>query len=279
MRSILGLFLVFALTCISYAQSVPKLSLRDSHSKLRNSGNNSEFSAKGKDFSFTINPYIWGMAVGGTVSLPNIPSGYPQTYEFNKSFSDAVSNLKFAFMAGGRLKYKQVSLLYDIVYTNLKNFGATIPSSQQLTSANITFKEFITDLSIAYRINTGSKTTTLDVYAGARFWAVDLETTIIPPNQPQVMLSGSKSWVDPLIGVQANFTLSKEWYSYVRSDFGGFGANSNWSFMMVGGFGYKFNPNWNTSLGLKYLGVDYEKEKFLFKVNQYGLLLSLGYWY
>jgi hypothetical protein len=279
MRTILALFLTLVISCISNAQIDSKLTLNDRESKLRNSGFIPEFNAKAKDFSFTINPYIWGMAVGGTLALPNIPSGYPQSFEFNKSFSDAVSNLKFAFMAGGRLKYKQVSLLYDIVYTNLKDFGATIPNSQQLTSANITFKEFITDLSIAYRINTGSKTTTLDVYAGARFWAVDLETTIIPPNQPQVMLSGSKSWVDPLIGVQANFALSKEWYSYLRSDFGGFGANSNWSFMMVGGFGYKFNPNWNTSLGLKYLGVDYEKEKFLFKVNQYGLLLSLGYWY
>lgn len=279
MKSILTLFLALVLSGIAYAQFDPKLSLNDNQSKLRNSGITPELNAKAKDFSFTINPYIWGMAVGGTVALPNIPSGYPQSFEFNKSFSDAVSNLKFAFMAGGRLKYKQVSLLYDIVYANLKDFGATIPNSQQLTSANITFKEFITDLSIAYRINTGSKTTTLDVYAGARFWAVDLETTIIPPNQPQVMLSGSKSWVDPIVGLQANFALSKELYSYLRSDFGGFGANSNWSFMMVGGFGYKFNPNWNTSLGIKYLGVDFEKEKFLFKVNQYGLLLSLGYWY
>ncbi|MBK8382603.1 MAG: hypothetical protein IPL16_12080 [Ignavibacteria bacterium] len=49
--------------------------------------------------------------------------------------------------------------------------------------------------------------------------------------------------------------------------------------MILGGFGYKFAPNWNTSLGVKDLSVDYNKDGYLFNLNQYGLILSIGYVY
>ena len=236
--------------------------------------------SKPNDFSFTINPYLWGIATQGTVGVPNTPSGYPQTYEFSESFSDALENLKMAFMIGGRLKYKRVSFFYDLVYTNLKNFDATVPDGHGLASANTTNKEFITDLSIGYEFYKG-KTTFLDVYGGARIWALESELTLIPTNTtiPTTMLSKSNSWVDPIIGINARFLMGKKWFSYLRSDFGGFGVSSSWNFMILGGFGYAFNPNWNTSLGIKNIGLDYDKDNYKWNVNQYGLFLSFGYRY
>lgn len=236
--------------------------------------------SKPKEFSFTINPYLWLIATQGTVGVPNTPSGYPQTYEFSESVSDALENLKMAFMIGGRLKYKRVSFFYDLAYVNLKNFDATVPDGRGLASANTSSKELITDLSFGYEFYK-SKTTFLDVYGGARIWSLESELTLVPTNTaiPSTMLSESRSWVDPIIGINARFLLGKKWFSYLRSDFGGFGVSSSWNFMILGGFGYDFNPNWNTSLGIKNLGLDYDKDSYKWNVNQYGFLISLGYRY
>lgn len=273
----------YALTGIAFPQDFNNLKINDFkklNSITKNVNPIDSKKVKQKDISFTINPYLWLIAAGGTLSIPNIPSGYPQYYDFSKSVSDGLKNMKFAFMVGGKLKYKKVSFYYDVVYINLKNFGATVPEGSGLNSANTTNKEFITDLSIGYDVHKG-KTSFVDLYAGARIWALKSEITLIPSDKglSNEMLSSNSSWVDPIVGVNAKFLMGKKWFSYIRSDFGGFGVSSSWNFMMLGGFGYDLNPNWNTTLGLKYLGLDYDKDKTRWNVNQYGILISLGYRY
>ncbi|MBK6504382.1 MAG: hypothetical protein IPG02_01600 [Ignavibacteria bacterium] len=251
---------------------------------IGNKGNAKELNgdivaAKTKDFTFTINPYVWFTGVGGSVGIPDISDGYPPYVEFNKSFSDLAGSLKFALMVAGKFKYKKVILLYDVDYMNLKDFDATVPDGYGLASANPSFKQLTTDLALAYSIGTGSKNVSLDVYGGTRIWSLKTEITFNGTNGTQVMKSGDKSWVDPIFGFQADFILSKQWFSYVKTDFGGLGVNSDWTYMLIGGVGYKFSPQWNTSFGLKYLGVSLDKDKTVWKVNEAGLLLSLGYIY
>ncbi len=280
MKNLLLFLLLFTFSVNAVSQEIPVI---NNLSKLNNSLSSSESvetnAPKKKDFWFTVNPYLWTIAMGGTVGIPNTPSGYPKTYEFNKSFSDALSNLKMAFMIGGKFKYKRINLFYDIVYANLKDFDVTLPVGSGLTKANTTNKEFITDLSLGYSFPTTSKSVFLDAYAGVRIWSTETEITLIPPSGQTFMGSVSRSWVDPIVGINASFILSKQWFSYLRTDFGGFGANSEYTFMILGGFGYKFNPNLNTTLGIKNLSVDYNKDERRFNVNQYGLILSLGYSY
>lgn len=276
------LVLTFSVNAIS-GDKYPEIPVINNLSKLNSiisSGkSNDKKIPKPKDFSFTVNPYLWTIAAGGTIGIPNSPSGYPKSYEFNKSFSDAVKNLKMAFMIGGKFKYKRVSLYYDMVYINLKQFDLKIPEGYGILSANTTSKQFITDLSLAYSFPMSNKNIALDAYAGTRIWATDNEITLLLNDNSQNMKSSSKSWVDPIVGINAKFQLSKSWFAYVRSDFGGFGANSQYTFMFLGGFGYKFAPNWNTTLGVKDLSVDYNKDNYLFNLNQYGLILSIGYVY
>lgn len=278
-----NLFLFLLLVTFSSNAISQEIPVVNNLSKLNNSLGSSESieknAPKKKDFWFTVNPYLWTVAMGGTVGIPNSPSGYPKTFEFNKSFSDNFENLKMAFMIGGKFKYKRINLFYDIVYANLKNFDVTLPNGTGLVSANTTIKEVITDLSLGYSFPTSSKTVFLDAYAGVRIWATENEITLNEQNGQVLMSSKSNSWVDPIVGINASFLLSKQWFSYLRSDFGGFGTNSEYSFNILGGFGYKFNPNLNTSLGIKNLSVDYNKDGYRFNLNQYGLILSLGYSY
>ncbi len=284
MKKIFLSFLLVVFACSAFAQQNTVPGYIDKTQGIDNYNFQKELNgdivaAKTKDFTFTINPYIWFTGVGGSVGIPDISDGYPPYVEFNKSFSDLAGSLKFALMVAGKFKYKKVSLLYDVDYMNLKDFDATVPDGYGLASANPSFKQLTTDLALAYSIGTGSKNVSLDVYGGTRIWSLKTEITFNGTNGTQVMKSGDKSWVDPIFGFQADFILSKQWFSYVKTDFGGLGVNSDWTYMLIGGVGYKFSPQWNTSFGLKYLGVSLDKDKTVWKVNEAGLLLSLGYIY
>ncbi len=281
MKTLLTLLLCIVTSGFAVSDGLPEdeLDLKTTEPAGEMSGTQQK--VKSKDFSFTVNPYIWMMGATGTVGVPNTPSGYPRSVSFNETFADAVGNIKFAFMAGGKFKYKSVSLLYDIVYANMKAFDVANPSGQGLATGDVTLKEFVTDLALAYRIPSKSTATFVDVYAGTRIWAMDQEITLDPvdPNLQSKMFSNSNSWVDPLIGVKADFTMAKDWFTYVKMDFGGFGVSSDWTLMALAGCGYKFNQNWNTSLGIKYLGLEYNKDNLYLNVDEYGLALTLGYWY
>lgn len=283
MKSILLMLFAFAITLNVSAQDVKELPVIRNLNQIN--GNKSagktedKKTPKPRDFGFTINPYVWFMAVGGTVGVPTTPSGYPKTYEFQKSISDGLKNLKMAAMIGGKLRYKQVSLYYDFVYINLKRFGVKVPDGYGIVSANTTNKELITDLSVGYKIPSKSKTTTVNAYAGVRIWNLESEMTFIDLQNASKMVSKTTSWVDPIIGIHANFLMGKKWFSYIRSDFGGFNANSAYSFMIMGGVGYDFTPHFNSSFALRDLSVDYNKNGTRWNVNQYGFLISLGYRY
>lgn len=232
-----------------------------------------------KNFNFSINPYAWFSAVGGTV-------GYYQgeKFGFNKSFTDAVKYLKMAAAVTGKFKYKRVSFVYDISYLNLKGFGteSSAPKSLNIYSANWTVKQALYDLFLAYLFPSKSKTVMVDIYAGGRLWDLETEATILDTNGTQSPNKVfSNSWLDPVIGVNAEYILSKDmrWFAYTKGDIGGFGVNSQMTWQLTAGAGYMLGKNFPLSLGFKYVGVNYDKNALDWTVNEYGLALSIGYRY
>lgn len=243
-----------------------------------------------KVFNFSINPYVWFMAVGGTV-------GYyeDQKFAFNKSFSDAVKYLKMAAAVAGKFKYKRVSFVYDISYVNLKGFGTEVPAENapHILSSNWTVKQTLYDLFLTYLFPSKSKSAMVDIYVGTRIWALNTEATImradtIQPADGYTIVDTTQSqkgynntWVDPVIGVNSEFVLSKDrkWIAYAKGDIGGFGVNSQMTWQMTAGAGYMLSPNFPLTLGFKYVGVNYDKEAKNWTVNDYGPILSIGYRY
>jgi hypothetical protein len=226
---------------------------------------------KEKDFTFTVNPYLWTVAIGGSVqhssSLP---------YYFDLNFTDAVKDWKMAAMLAGRFKYKSVSLLYDVVYLSMKP-DLYVPVYTGYASGTSDIKQFVGDFSLAYRIPLNIRTIQLDFYGGVRVWSLDTKIDLTSSYGPTYSNDNSKTWVDPIIGVGGYFVLSKVWFSYFKADIGGFSVASDWTSTFAWAFGYKFSDHWNTSLGLKHLNIDYDKDKFMWDVSEYGLLLTLGY--
>lgn len=252
------------------------------HSKKKADKN----AAKPKAFNFSVNPYIWFAGVGGTVGYG--PDG--GKYSFNKSFSEGIKYLKMAAALAGKFKYKQVSFLYDICYVNLKGFETEVPVGKGISSANWTVKQTLYDLFVSYLFPSKNKNTMIDIYAGTRIWAMEFEATFslddtlhrvsgdIPPGEYKEP-AYSNTWVDPVIGVNSEFRLGKQWFAYLKGDIGGFSVNSQMTWQMTGGFAYMISPNWPVTFGFKYVGVNYDKEAKNWTVNEYGPIITIGYRY
>lgn len=238
-------------------------------------------SKKANKFTFSINPYLWTVAVGGDVSIPQID----KTFSFNVSFSDAIKNLKMAFMVNGKFKYDRVSLLYDIVYYKLKNFGATLPvDTIQYTgktigkpvSANTTITNTIMDLALAYVFPQQTPGFSLTGYLGTRIWMTNNGITLIDSTGKQDMLEADKTWVDPILGLNGEWVLSKHWGLDIKGDIGGFGVNSQFTLMLATVVAYRVSDNFNILGGIKYLGVNYVDSGYETNLNQYGFVLGVG---
>ena len=196
-----------------------------------------------KKFNFSIMPYAWFSAVGGTVGYDSLGN----KYGFNKSFSDAVKYLKMAAAVAGKFKYERVSFVYDISYL--------FPSS--------------------------SKKTMVDIYGGGRLFAFNNASTIIDSNGTQRMNEYNNSFLDPVIGVNAEYVLDSKgkWVAWTKGDIGGFGVNSQMTWQLNAGAGYMLAPEVPLTLGFKYVGVNHDKNAFNWTVNEYGLTLGIGYRY
>lgn len=229
-----------------------------------------------KKFSFSIMPYAWFASIGGTVGEFD-----GEKYGFNKGFTFSNLHMYAAFV--GKIKYERVSFVFDISYVNYKSFGTTSqnPNLPQELAANTTAKQAVFDLFIAYLFPSKGKTM-VDIYGGGRLWNLDLEATVIKPDGTQNTAPGySNSWLDPVLGVNAEFVLSsdRKWAAWTKGDIGGFGVNSQMTWQMNVGVAYMLSPNFPLTLGFKYLGVNYYKNNLNWTVNEYGPTLGIGYRY
>lgn len=228
---------------------------------------------KEKDFSFTINPYLWTMATGGTAGVPGAG-----VYSFNLKFTDAVKDLQFAAMVAGRFQYKPVSLMYDLAYLKIKpELSIPVTNTGGYITGSSEFEQFVGDFSLGYRIPIRDKAVQLDCYGGVRVWSLSNTINLTTPGGVTESHSASKTFVDPIFGAIVNFDFAKKWFTYLRGDIGGFGAASDFTSVFMWGVGYKFDEHWNTSFGLKSLYTNYDQERIVWDVWETGLLLSAGY--
>jgi len=91
-------------------------------------------------------------------------------------------------------------------------------------------------------------------------------------------ISHKEDWIDPIIGLKG---LSPLWRSkfFISGAFafGGFGVGSDFMWDASVNLGYQWTKGFSTTLGYRYLDVDYEDGDFLYDVAQDGLVLGLSW--
>lgn len=105
--------------------------------------------------------------------------------------------------------------------------------------------------------------------------------TVIDTNGTQRMTAYNNSFLDPVIGVNAEYVLDQKgkWVAWSKGDIGGFGVNSQMTWQLNAGAGYMLAPQVPLTLGFKYVGVNHDKNRFNWTVNEYGFTLGIGYRY
>lgn len=234
---------------------------------------------KKKEFSFGINAYMWLTSLNGEAAVPNdnplLPPQTPVT-DVSMSLSETIENLKIAAMLAGSLRYRDFGLLFDVSYSKMK-FDGEVPLQSGFIYSSLTSKSFTGDFDIAYRIPLKNKNIALDCYAGIRLINQDNTLDLTYANTQLLSKNSTKTWVDPVIGAASEFQLGKNWFLYFKGDVGGFGISSKFTWLLAGLGGYRFADHWQASVGFKALGVNYDKDYYLWNATTYGTLLSFGY--
>ncbi|MES2438084.1 MAG: hypothetical protein V4584_03410 [Verrucomicrobiota bacterium] len=88
--------------------------------------------------------------------------------------------------------------------------------------------------------------------------------------------TAERDWLDPIVGVRAQWNINERFYLAGKSDVGGFGVGSDLAWTLQASLGYNFTHNVSAELGYRYLHTDYTDGAFKYDVAQAGLFTSLN---
>ena len=114
----------------------------------------------------------------------------------------------------------------------------------------------------------------LDVMAGARVWSVDTTVSIEGGLLGSRERSDGETWVDPLVGAKGEFNITPQIFTTGWAMAGGFGVSSEFMWDLFGGVGYHFTNHLSAAVGYRGMGVDFERDGFVYDVIQHGPVIG-----
>ena len=113
------------------------------------------------DWSFTLEPYLWALAMSGEVGVKGSPA-----VSIDYKAKGILQHLDWGLMAKAELRKGRWGLLGDGLFAQLSASSST--PGPLYTGANLQVQQGMTSLALAYRV-IDDRRGFLDVYAGARF--------------------------------------------------------------------------------------------------------------
>lgn len=220
-------------------------------------------------WQFQIAPYIWAAGLDGDVAtLPGVPAASVEA-----GFTDIVENLDVAFMIAGEAHNGRAGLFADIFYADIEATGS-VPDPSYST-ADLESRTLYATGAVFRRIWADERAD-LDVMAGLRLWSVDTELALGAGTSPATAVSHDENWADPFIGFKARGTLGAgRFYQSLSVLFGGFDVGSDLMWDANVNLGYQWTDGFLTSIGYRFLAVDYSNDEFLYDVVQEGPTVAL----
>jgi hypothetical protein len=219
-------------------------------------------------WEFTVAPYFWAAGLSGDIRQ----FGLPQV-TVDADFGDILSNLDFAFMATAEARYDRFSVVGDIIYAKL-GADAHTPNGILARSVDVTSETFAGLLGVGYAV-LEDPNGHLDVVGGMKVWSVDTDISFNGGLLAGVERDDSATWVDAVVGLRGNYFFTKEIYVTGWGLVGGGGADVDWD--VGAGLGYKFNDTVSAVAGYRAIGVNYDKDDFVFDVVQQGPIVGVAF--
>lgn len=224
--------------------------------------------AANDEWQFQFSPYFWMAGLHGTTGTPN------RTALVDESFSDVFHSLKFAFMGVFEARKGKLVSLTDMEYVSLSDDRGT--PGPLFSGVTTKIKMFIFDPEVGYRVfDDPDKGAFVDVLGGIRVWHLSTELTFSPGLLPGEQVQTSRTWVDAVVGLRGKAALSEKFFVTGKFDLGGGGSKFAWQ--LFGGAGYNVTPKIALIGGYRVLDVNYDKNNFIYDMNQRGPILGVGF--
>jgi opacity protein-like surface antigen len=211
--------------------------------------------------------YGWFTAMDGDITVRG------NTAPVDVDFSDIIDKIDFAFMGVVEVGRGDWSFAADLFYAKLGADNTVGP-----LSFDVDMEQFIGNFVVVRNlVNDG--TTRFDVYGGARvsYLSNDLFIDRTLVLAPDIDVSASKTWVDPIIGLRVNHNLSEKLFLRGVADIGGFGIESDLTWQAYVALGYRLSDRSALSIGYRGLGTDFTDGAFTYDVISHGLILGFEY--
>lgn len=235
---------------------------------------NSSFAQEGvseQKWKFIIEPYIMFPSMSGETGVRNLPS-----VEVDADAGDIFNKLQFGAMLYMEAHNDKWAITSDLLYMKL-NQEAT--PTTFINSGEATAKQLGYELSGLYRI-----APFLESGMALRLNNISSELDIIRNTMEgteSLNASISQTWIDPVIVTRLTADIDSKWLFVFRGDFGGFGIGSKFTWQVQGYAGYRFSKLFQTTLGYRIIGIDYDKgageERFRYDMNTFGPNIRFGF--
>ncbi len=223
-------------------------------------------------WEFMIAPYFVAANITGTTQVGRLPAT-----DIDVDTGTILENLRFGAMVRAEALYQQkVGAMIDIAYMGL---GASADVRAGGGRISVGVDQLIVEGMLFYRVY-NSPQTSVDVYAGGRYWDINLDLNAQGTFAGNFDISRGDDWIDPVVGIRAFHMFNDKWSANARGDIGGFGAASDFTWNVQGGIGYHFNKTWSAHMQYKALSVDYDNDKtgtdsFAYDTITHGPLLGV----
>jgi hypothetical protein len=223
--------------------------------------------------------------------------------DLDTSVGQSIKNLQYLESIGlGHLEVKKGrwGLLLEGIYMNMEQDVAAagkiklpiiapveIPvsgrgevfSSMSFNEADLLYDLYRSSSSVGNR-----PVLTIEALGGARYvyFRTKIDGMIVGPlgNAVSILKTGTKQWVDPILGGRVSWNLSNDWMVGFRADVGGFDLSSKITWNLDAMVRYRITKWLNLNGGFRALYEDHESgsgiNKFKYAAWAYGPWLGVG---
>ena len=193
----------------------------------------------------TVAPYFMGAAMNGTAAVAG------QELDVDMSASDIFSNLQFGAMGLVVARKGNWGVGGDAIWMSLgANGTAPGPLGRVTGSADMSQGAFA-----FYGLRRLAPYA--DVFFGGRINYLSTNLRINSPLQVR-SVDGSKTWFDPLVGLQLRTPANgTRWHAQVYTEIGGVGVGSSFTWQVFPTIGVNLSKSASLEFGYRWLDIDY----------------------
>lgn len=223
--------------------------------------------APGEDWEWVVAPYGWAASIGTDLETSELPSGGIST---DTKFADIVDMLDAAFQIHVEGQGDRFGMFADFTYLGLAD-ERTRPRFSSASDLDTRLFELAAVWSPAEGSYGG-----LDVFAGLRYFDIDLVVDIDPvnPDFDAARVDTSESFSDFMLGARYTWALSDRWGLTLRGD-GSFGdTEGTWNTSAVASYRTR-NGAW--FFGYRYLSIEVDAGGNKIETTMSGPQIGYGF--